>query len=243
VGDPFFGLVPAPGREHARWVVEAMHGRSGIALVVPEGFEAYVRIHHRLDDGRRWTDSAQSFLRRGTTPYDYPYPDPLTYVEGDLGAELVDHLIPLLAAATSDTEGCHFALWRGWGGLHPGSQTMLVAETRRDSVPADRLDGRPPGQTLYSFVDACPVEPWWGGRDMLLFDGPLERVKSIGTLWRGDQLDRRAPQWWWPADRAWFVGTEIDYPWTYLAGSAELITRLLQDPTVETVRVEPADEW
>ena len=36
---PFEGLTPAPGRDHVAWVVEAMAGRQGVDLVVPEGFD------------------------------------------------------------------------------------------------------------------------------------------------------------------------------------------------------------
>lgn len=49
---------------------------------------------------------------------------------------------------------------------------------------------------------------------MLLFDGQIDRVRSIGSVRLfHDALDRQSPQWWWPGDQSWFVGTEIDYPW------------------------------
>jgi hypothetical protein len=55
---------------------------------------------------------------------------------------------------------------------------------------------------------------------MLLFDGPLHAASAIGgpSPFDDQVLDRRGPQWWWPANRSWFAATEIDYPWTYLAG-------------------------
>ncbi len=78
---------------------------------------------------------------------------------------------------------------------------------------------------------------------MLLFDGPIENVVAIGTWSPSDAPRRRGPQWWWPADRAWFVATEIDYPWTYLAGTPALIDAIIDHPTIEAVRVEHSEMW
>lgn len=97
---------------------------------------------------------------------------------------------------------------------------------------------------VWDLAAACPVVPWWGGRDMIVFDGPIGAVASIGHRWIGDgAVHRQSPQWWWPDDRAWFVGTEIDDPWTYVAGSTALIDTILASPRWEAVRVEPGDAW
>jgi hypothetical protein len=32
----------------------------------------------------------------------------------------------------------------------------------------------------------------------------------------------RAPSFWWPGDRAWFVSTDIDFPCTYVGGTRRL---------------------
>jgi hypothetical protein len=50
---------------------------------------------------------------------------------------------------------------------------------------------------------------------------------------------------WWPTDRAWFVATEIDFRWTYVAGDHALIDRLLRDNRLEVARTTfdaPANE-
>lgn len=41
---------------------------------------------------------------------------------------------------------------------------------------------------------------------------------------------------WWPADRAWFVHTEIDFPWTFLAGSTDLVEEADRRTDLETIR-------
>lgn len=252
---PFEGLSPARGLDHARWIVAAMGGREGVALVVPEGFEAYARLLHPLHDGQRWSEVAPAYLAEGVEPHPYPFPMPVQHVEGDMGAELVDALAPVLAAATSTPKSCHVGLWNGWGELHAGSHTSVLyrrlpwwaplgrirvrRERRRDEDAERRRE-----QPLSAFVVSCAVQPWWGGRDMLLFDGPLQRVADIGTLpIFAERLRRRGPQWWWPEDRQWFVATEIDYPWSYVGGKASLIDALIGDANVEAVRVDPSLRW
>jgi len=91
------------------------------------------------------------------------------------------------------------------------------------------------------------VQAWWGGRDMGLFDGPVVAVAVIGrpsipaAFQDEPTLDRRSPQWWWPTDRAWFVASEIDDPWTYIAGPAALLdaVRAMDLETVTVRRHHP----
>ena len=251
---PFAQLRPAPATDHVQWATAAMSGEDGIALVVPHGFEAYVRLLHPLEHGQRWADVAPAYLASGADPYPYPFPETVTAVEGDMGPALVDTLLPALTAATTAPHDCHYGLWVGWGELHPGSHAVMNARTswrrpfdalrsRRDirRVEQARLQAETP---LYQFIGSCPVQPWWGGRDMLLFDGPVGAVSSIGSPWPFDgSLRRRSPQWWWPADRTWFVATEIDYPWTYLAGCPELADRLRADATLEVVQLDHSALW
>lgn len=90
----FEGLRPAAGRADVSWVVKAMAGRQGVDLVVPAQFETYARIHVATK---------------------------LVFIDGDgnLDAEKVDALVPLLAAETAAPNECHFALWEGWAGCTP----------------------------------------------------------------------------------------------------------------------------
>jgi hypothetical protein len=64
--------------------------------------------------------------------YDY-IGSKLEFIDGDgnLDAEDVDALVPLLAAATATPNECHYAPWQGWGWVHPGS----MASARRLTTP------------------------------------------------------------------------------------------------------------
>jgi hypothetical protein len=92
------------------------------------------------------------------------------------------------------------------------------------------------------------VEPWPG------------HVPEVGTLHPADAdalaaaLARHtsAPErcwfctwdgWgsWWPDDRAWCVATEIDLGWTYVGGSAALISDVVANPRLEAQPASPHD--
>ncbi|WP_040793764.1 hypothetical protein [Nocardia paucivorans] len=47
------------------------------------------------------------------------------------------------------------------------------------------------------------------------------------------------PHGLWPADRAWFVATEIDLPWTGVAGGVELIDAPKMDPIPDVANIDP----
>jgi hypothetical protein len=67
------------------------------------------------------------------------------------------------------------------------------------------------------------------GRDYLLATGPIEDAVP--------HLGEDAPNIWWPEDRAWIVVSEIDYAWTYVAGSVRLIDTIVR--LIDTIASDP----
>ena len=247
---PFTGLSPAADTDGTRWFTDQMAGQDGVALVVPSGFAAYARLMHPLRDGDRWAEAAPEYLGRGGR-YTYPFPDRVAWASwGDLGAETVDAIVPLLASATSTPSESHFGLWQGWGDMHPESRATLYSVSDhvgqvhgRWTRWRQRRQQRTQDAPAHSFLSDCAVHPWWGGRDMYLFDGPVELVDRIGSSFGDGSLMRRGPQWWWPDDRAWFVGSEIDFPWSYVGGSADLIDKLTTSAGFEAVVIDHDEQW
>lgn len=69
-------------------------------------------------------------------------------------------------------------------------------------------------------------------RGHFLLHGPLHGVMtSVSAAPVGRQP---ASGIWWPADRAWFVHTEVDFPWTFVAGDTDLARAVHQHPRLET---------
>jgi hypothetical protein len=201
--------------EEAAWIGGRLSPfDSGVVTsVVPSGFEAYTRVLHplgRLADGQqlgRWRDVASWS-----------------------GVELVPGIdFPDIALPEHQPRGV--GPWPGHvpqvGTLHPADADALAAALARHTSTPERCwfcmwDGWGP----VIFDDGPKVE--LPGRDYVLFVGPLAALPSL----MGAQ-DDHSPNLWWPADRAWCVATEIDLAWTYVGGSAALVSDVLANPRLE----------
>ena len=75
-------------------------------------------------------------------------------------------------------------------------------------------------------------------RSHLLLRGPLGDIDALF-----DRLGHQSPNVWWPDDRAWFVATEIDLAWTYVAGSAPAVDAVLADGGLEALPAGPTDHF
>ena len=74
-------------------------------------------------------------------------------------------------------------------------------------------------------------------RDYLLYEASLDAsfMQAI------QKLEGHSPNLWWPADRAWCVGTDIDAQSTFVGGSRALIDALLHSEALETFEVDSSD--
>ncbi|GAA3194069.1 MULTISPECIES: hypothetical protein [Streptomyces] len=71
------------------------------------------------------------------------------------------------------------------------------------------------------------------GRDKLLFQGPLAALRDDEPPLRV-QFDH-----WWPQDRAWCLGADVDLWSSYLGGSEECIAEIVACPELEAFRIGP----
>lgn len=69
-----------------------------------------------------------------------------------------------------------------------------------------------------------------------MYQGPIEAaaVFAGGPPWQ-------SPNLWWPADRRWCVGTDIDLSSSYVAGSEPVVRALLDHDRLEAMPVESSD--
>jgi hypothetical protein len=47
------------------------------------------------------------------------------------------------------------------------------------------------------------------------------------------------PNFWWPDDRAWCLGTDTDFSWAYIAGSAACVREVLSVPGLDAYETKP----
>lgn len=243
-------MTPSVAVENADWIGPRLHPFNAydVGMVIPTGFDAYARILHRAQgDGSTWdvrwseiarwshktihpgvqfvpiTEPAVGFGTR-SKPWRYPPRD------GTPDAPQVSALVGLLSKHTATPDACWFGLWEGYGYFAPGGMLSVTAvfvkgprllSWLRLRAARRRLRRRKPRRVSPARVDLP-------GRRYLLFKGSVD--DAIG--WED------GPNLWWPDDRAWCVASEIDFGYTYVGGSHELIRELLAHTELEAV---PAD--
>lgn len=232
----------------ARWIASRLHPfAQDVGSVIPEGFEAYGRLFHPIEDGgagrrERWSDLARRNERIAHPEMQFqwisrpPGQRPPEWYDAESGPSWGSLPVPerrilieVLDRYTSSRDSCFFCVWEGYDPLHEdrpvdwhkaGTLGALRARVRRRR--SHRLAPPLPQVEL-------------PGRRYYLYRGPLE--KALAPL-----PDDHSPNLWWPEDRAWFVATELDYAWTYVGGSEELIGELLSDDRLEVLPATLSDQ-
>lgn len=238
------GAQPPTGGDEdfpADWIRERLRPPTvGVVTSwVPRDFESYVRILHpvqwpRGDDALvRWRDVA---TWGGTTldsqvqwhdvalpevdpPHEPPWRGQGPH-RGSLYFPDAEALVEDIAAFAEGEQRCYFGVWRGWGGgvaLRAPSGPRSIGLARRASPPR--------------IVEL----PW---REYELFEGLLTGALGFEHSVAGGY---QSPNLWWPVDHSWCVASEIDFPWTYVGGSKELICQLIADERLETVEAAQED--
>ena len=217
----------------------------GVVSVVPAGFEAYARILHpawlyredgEIERGVRWREIAAwsgetiaplSQFYSISTPQevvadDPPYSDQPR--KGSLDQKDAEAIIPILRDWTATPDNCRFCLWDGygWDGRSPFEFPAQKAVALRDPIERKVRQG-----TKVRLPD----------REYFLYTGPVESALLSSQVAPAEQM----PNLWWPQDRAWCVGSELDLAWTYVGGSVGLIDQLLASNGLEVLSSDPRD--
>jgi hypothetical protein len=229
--------------EEADWIRDRLRPWTAhvATSVIPDGFEAYARILHpaqtpsegrdlvRWKDVSQWSDVPMSrsvqwheialprFVRTVRPPWWGQGP-----AEGDPFRDDLLSLVDVLTPLTAAPQRIFFCVWDGHfqsNAVRYGSGFPSVALPRPDPPPR---------------LVELPI------RSYGLFEGALNGVTSIDIAHR---RIGQPPNLWWPSDRSWIVASEIDLPWTYVGGSKVLIDRVLANPKLESLNVEPDDSY
>lgn len=75
--------------------------------------------------------------------------------------------------------------------------------------------------------------------DTYLVTGPLNALPNTSFEPEAVFEHYRAPNLWWPADRAWLLHSNYDLQETYIGASADCLAALVNDPLLEASRVDP----
>ena len=207
----------------AAWIAPRLHPFGhDTGSVVPAGFDTYARVFHplRTEDGyERWAERAARNNR-------------IAHPEMQL------HMISRPAGAPPLDP----RTYEPGQGYDSGS---LPSTIRQPLVGALREHTKTPERCWFCYWEG------FGGlddrgvtqrvmlphRNYLLARGPIEHALESVLVPPSDQ----SANLWWPDDRAWIVATEIDFAWTYVGGTAELINDLLFDTRLEAMPARLSD--
>jgi hypothetical protein len=89
------------------------------------------------------------------------------------------------------------------------------------------------GHSQYCFY-RLPEIPFVATDQPLLFQGTQLEVNSIPTIGTWN-----APEYWWPSNRNWCICSDYDLSFTFVGGTRELISRILGSKEIEAIEVRP----
>lgn len=213
---------------------------AGVGSFMPGGFDAYARILHPARVGDRdvpWAEIARWSGRELRADFDSK--DLMVRADGTHWESLDRHQGP-----AEGTSGLDPDRQRRFGAILGGATGMperiwALFDVIQYRLPSDeRGYTRSPGrrrrsaraaeqrqlQRMRELDQRCGVE--LAGHRFILHRGRLDEGGNGPGLY---------PSYWWPDDRAWVVHTNIDCPTTYIAGSADLVERLLAEESLEAV--------
>lgn len=224
----------------ASWIASRLRPTlENVGSIIPGGYEAYGRLFHpveqRTGENRRWSDVARDNGRivhpemqfhMINRPVGTPAPSSCDRGDGpewrSLPLEERRVLVEHLRDHTTIPAQCWFCVWEGFGGIDDQGVAARVRLLHRDY-----LLRRGP---IEAAMAPTPHRPGPGFSLVALAATGTEPPALPEVFW-----EDQSPNLWWPEDRAWFVATEIDYAWTYVGGSSQLIEGLLADDRLEVL--------
>ncbi|MEU9703328.1 hypothetical protein [Streptomyces sp. NPDC047981] len=192
--------------------------------VAAPGFAAYARVLHPAALGERpvrWETVAAAYGRR-------------------VGALTDWHEV--IGAERFYQNAAEYGLPGVWD-EHP-AEGPTPSEVAQALVPVLTRHTGTPERCWFGLWEGYGRREWTGTptfptpeRDEILLSGTLADVLSVDA----DEPFAELPDLWWPHDRAWCVGGDVDLVSTYVCGSEELIAELLATPGIEAHRVTAGD--
>ncbi len=218
-----------------------------VGAVVPAVFEAYARVFHPasrqtgagevevgwaevaaanglvMHPAMEWGSLIGSWkLPRQPGLWDQP---PRT---GELPEKSAMRLAAVLTNWTTSPECSYFALWDGWDTI---GLLLLFAEGTPEKVQQPERRAAEEEIAVWRELVQSGASFTLPNREMRLLRGPLAAIDEFY------EFHHQPPNLWWPEDRAWCVGADVDLMSTYVGGCSASIRAVLADDRLESLPV------
>jgi hypothetical protein len=241
-------LSAASDADAADWAAAGVRNFDGtVGSVVPAVFDAYARVFHPASrhtgasevevrwagvaaaNGRVMHPAAEWGSLTGSWEW---HEQPGLWDQPPRSGELPEasamRLAAVLAKYTKSSECSYFALWDGWDTLG-----LLLSFSEGTPENVQRRERQAAEEEIAAWRELVQ-----GGaaftlpnREMRLLRGPLAAIDRFYEFYH------HPPNLWWPEDRAWCVGTDVDLMSTYVGGSSASISAVLADDRLESLPV------
>lgn len=218
--------ITPPSAQSVDWLIGKLDWGTSVRSWIPTGFESYARILH----------PAYIIIGKDQSTREVSVPWSIVSEWSGKRLHATSHIQDLMVRADG-----HDWRRRGEGGGEPRqgelertSLSCLFAHLAEKTSTPNEIwmliwfgYGGPP-DTIGLPVEVS--EPLTGsGRKYVLRLGEIDSSEKEPE----HTLGENPPTFWWPADRTWFVSSDIDIASTYVGGSKELIEQILNDPSLE----------
>jgi hypothetical protein len=184
------------------WIPPQLGVFGSVGGLVPMSFESYLRVDPRGPPEPHGTGLARRTLT------------------------VLAHII----RRHGTTGRCFFAIWEGYGWLHPKWKTSAATEVVRAPALPDAVLAGP--------KLALPH------RNYHLFEGPLDSVlydRARAWLLGPHDDELNAPDLIWPEDQSWFIATDTDLWSAYVGCSSDLAQQITAEAQLEVNPVSTSD--
>jgi hypothetical protein len=230
----FAGRSLADDVSAGTWIAASLRDfQYDVGSLVPPVFEAYARVFH---PAVRYAED--DWLPEGAAVAPLPPDEDVPWAEVAAFNGRTPHPAMEWASITGSWE------FRGQE-EQPGLWNDAPAEGHLPTATAGRL------AAVLARHTRTPRDCWFGlwhgfgsvvadaptlvlpGREYWLVHGPVE----LATANLAEEPSEQSANLWWPADRAWYVATDIDLMTTYVGGSAACVADLLATDGLEAAEV------
>lgn len=235
-------VVPVDGEKAGSWI-EAERRRSGrsasMAALLPGAFDSYAAVKLPIPE-LHLPHSQEEQICDGSPRLGSPCDAVADMTELTAQARWLSAVEGLLSSLSNSEVACFAAVWTGYrwrsDAMHGGGATQSDADGSNLESTENlslHLFGRDATVPLLSLSPGA-------GLDFAVYEAQLPTAIHLAEIFGISPVATIVPNMVWPEDRTWFMNTDVDMDESIIGGSDVLISRFLNEPSLD-VTVNPGN--